>query len=64
MSVCIVNLHISELRLHDRAVFNTCAAPGTQIHINASRTLFNFYLEIAGFAFNTFKIRICDKLYV
>jgi hypothetical protein len=46
--------------LGNRAVFNTRAASGAQIHVNAPGPLFDLDFEISGFAFNGFQIRICD----
>jgi hypothetical protein len=52
---------ISCALLNYRAVFNTGAAPGAQIHLDTARTLFDGYLEIAGFAGNTLKICVGDQ---
>ena len=55
---------ISCALLNYRAVFNTGAAPGAQIHLDTARTLFDFYLEIAGLAGNAFKICVGDQFNV
>jgi len=48
-------------RLHNGAIFDTGATPGTQVHIDAPGAFFDLDLEIAGFAFDGFKICVCDE---
>jgi len=48
-------------QLHHRAVLHTGATPGAEIHVNTSGALLDFNLEIAGFAFDRFKICVCDE---
>jgi hypothetical protein len=48
--------------LRDRAVFDAGPAAGASVFYNVTRALANLDLEIAGFAFNGFQIRVCDQL--
>jgi hypothetical protein len=48
----------------DRAVLDTAAASGTQIHVDTARTLFYRHLEIPRRPLNGLKVRIGDQLYV
>jgi len=47
--------------LNHRAIFNAGTAAGAQIHIDTACAFFDFYLEIAGFARNAFKVCIGDQ---
>jgi hypothetical protein len=47
--------------LNHRAVFHAGTTTGAQIHIDAAGAFFNFYLEIAGFALDAFKICVGDQ---
>jgi hypothetical protein len=48
--------------LDHRAVLDTGAAPGAEIHFDAAGTLFDFDLEVAGTPLDAFKIRVSDQL--
>lgn len=47
--------------LNHRAVFDTGAASGAQVHLDAACPFFDFYLEMAGVALDAFKICIGDQ---
>jgi hypothetical protein len=51
----------SKSLLNHRTVFNTCAASGTQVHVDAAGALSDFDLEIPCRTFDSFKIRVCDQ---
>jgi hypothetical protein len=43
------------------AIFNTRTASRAQVHVDAPGPFFDFDLEISGFAFHGFKVRIGDE---
>jgi hypothetical protein len=47
-----------------RTIFNTCTAPSAAVFDNGAGAFLDFYLEISGGAFYTFKIRIGNQFNV
>jgi hypothetical protein len=47
--------------LNHRAIFNTGATPGAQIHNDTAGAFFDFYFEVAGVALDAFKICVGDQ---
>jgi len=47
--------------LHNRTVFNTCAAAGAKFHIDAARALSDLHFEISFRAFHGFQISVSDQ---